>query len=118
MFRFGRTATAAIALLAMAAPVSAQEKNPFLPWRPPETVNDFGGTGLIQTPVARAAPDGQAYAGFTYVWPYSRYFITVQGLPWLEATLRYTSVANRYYGPEDFSGFQSYNCLLYTSRRG
>lgn len=108
MFRFGRTATAAIALLAMAAPVSAQEKNPFLPWRPPETVNDFGGTGLIQTPVARAAPDGQAYAGFTYVWPYSRYFITVQGLPWLEATLRYTSVANRYYGPKDFSGFQSY----------
>ena len=108
MFRFGRTATAAIALLAMAAPVAAQENNPFRPWRPPETVNDFGGTGLIQTPIARAAADGQAYGGFSYVWPYSRYFITVQGLPWLEATLRYTSIANRFYGPEEFSGLQSF----------
>ncbi|MBP7334413.1 YjbH domain-containing protein [Niveispirillum sp.] len=107
-FRFARTAGAVVALMA-AAPVSASDNNnPFLPWRPPESVNDFGGTGLIQTPIARAAEDGQAYAGFTYVWPYSRYFITVQGLPWLEATLRYTSVANRYYGPEDFSGLQSY----------
>lgn len=106
--RVARTASAVVALLA-AAPAGAQDSNnPFLPWRPPESVNDFGGTGLFQTPIARAAEDGQAYAGFTYVWPYSRYFITVQGLPWLEATLRYTSVANRYYGPEDFSGFQSF----------
>lgn len=106
--RFGTTATAALALAALAVPAAHGQDNPFLPWRPPESVNDFGGTGLIQTPIARAAEDGQAYAGFTYVWPYSRYFITVQGLPWLEATLRYTSVANRYYGPIDFSGTQSY----------
>ncbi|MFV3074564.1 YjbH domain-containing protein [Niveispirillum fermenti] len=107
IYRSGAMATAAIALMAVVPAASGQE-NPFLPWRPPEIVNDFGGTGLIQTPIARAAEDGQAYAGFTYVWPYSRYFITVQGLPWLEATLRYTSVANRFYGPIDFSGTQSY----------
>jgi hypothetical protein len=101
-------ATAAIALLASTAPTAGAQENPFLPWRQPEVVNDFGGTGLIQTPMARAAEDGQAYFGFSYAWPYTRYFLTVQGLPWLEATLRYTSVANRYYGPIDFSGTQSY----------
>lgn len=96
-----------IAILA-ATPVAAQESNPFLQWRPPESVNDFGSVGLIQTPLARAAEDGQAYGGFSYVYPYSRYFITVQAFPWLEATLRYTSVANRLYGPVEFSGNQSY----------
>lgn len=106
--RFVHPACAAVALLAASQAGAQDSNNPFLPWRPPESVNDFGGTGLIQTPVARAAEDGQAYAGFSYVWPYSRYFITVQGLPWLEATLRYTSVSNRFYGPQDFSGTQSY----------
>lgn len=111
MSRFRRMARAIIALLALVHTGDAlgQElANPFLPWRQPETVNDYGGVGLIQTPMGRMAADGQAYAGFSYVWPYSRYFITVQGLPWMEATLRYTSVANRFYGPQDFSGDQSY----------
>ncbi|WP_084437763.1 YjbH domain-containing protein [Niveispirillum irakense] len=111
MSRFRWMATAMVALLAISngSPAEGQEvENPFLPRQSPPTLNDFGGIGLIQTPMARAAEDGQAYAGFSYVWPYSRYFITVQGLPWLEATLRYTSVANRFYGPEDFSGDQSY----------
>jgi Exopolysaccharide biosynthesis protein YbjH len=82
--------------------------NPFLPRPPLPWVNDFGGAGLLQTPLARSNPDGQSNFGFSYVYPYSRYFATVQALPWLEATLRYTSVANRFYGPEDFSGDQSY----------
>lgn len=82
------------------------------PWEPfPATTptNDFGGVGLIQTPTARFAPDGQVTFGINHVQPYDRYFFTVQGLPWLEATLRLTTVRNRLYSPfPEFSGTQSY----------
>lgn len=74
----------------------------------PTQLNDFGGVGLLQTPTARTGRDGQAFAGFSTISPYTRYFVTLQGLPWLEATLRYTDISNRLYGPEDFSGNQSY----------
>lgn len=69
---------------------------------------DFGGSGLLQMPTARMVRDGQFYAGFSYVYPYTRYFVTLQPLPWLEGTVKYTSVANVAYGPEAFSGDQSY----------
>lgn len=81
-------------------------------WEPfPATrfINDFGGVGLIQTPTARFAADGQLYFGGSRVYPYERYFVTVQATPWLEATLRYSSVDNRLYSPfPEFSGDQSY----------
>ncbi|MFC3712445.1 YjbH domain-containing protein [Sphingoaurantiacus capsulatus] len=99
-----------LALLAGAAAVgtsaAAEDWEPF-----PTTkfVNDFGGVGLIQTPTARFAEDGQLYFGGSRVYPYERYFVTVQGTPWLEATLRYSSVDNRLYSAvPDFSGDQSY----------
>ncbi len=82
------------------------------PWEPfPEThtINDFGGVGLIQTPTARFAPDGQFFFGGSQVDPYERYFLTVQATPWLEATLRYSSVGNRLFSQvPEFSGDQSY----------
>ncbi len=71
-------------------------------------VGDYGSSGLLQTPTARMGTDGSFYGGFSYASPYSRYFITFQVLPWLEATLRYTSISNRRYGPVEFSGEQSY----------
>lgn len=81
-------------------------------WEPfPESysVNDFGGVGLIQTPTARFAPDGQVYFGGSRVEPYERYFVTVQATSWLEATLRYSSVSNRLFSQvPEFSGDQSY----------
>ncbi len=81
-------------------------------WEPfPTTqfVNDFGGVGLIQTPTARFAPDGQLHVGGSRVYPYERYFVTIQATSWLEATLRYSSVDNRLYsGVPEFSGNQSY----------
>lgn len=81
-------------------------------WEPfPETytINDFGGVGLIQTPTARFAPDGQFFFGGSRVAPYERYFLTVQATPWLEATLRYSSVGNRLYSQfPEFSGDQTY----------
>jgi len=84
----------------------ASEWNPF----PPTLhVNDFGGVGLIQTPTARFSAEGQLYFGGSRVYPYERYFVTVQGTSWLEATLRYSSVDNRLYSEfPQFSGDQSY----------
>lgn len=94
------------AALATAVPAAAETWDPFPPTR---FVNDFGGVGLIQTPTARVAEDGQLYFGGSRVYPYERYFVTVQGTPWLEATLRYSSVSNRLYSDfPDFSGDQSY----------
>jgi hypothetical protein len=71
--------------------------------------NDFGGTGLIQTRSARSAPDGMLEVGYSKVHPYKRYYLTLQGLPWLEGTFRYTEVTNRLYSPfGSFSGQQTF----------
>lgn len=63
------------------------------------SASDFGGVGLMQTRTARFGPDGQLDVGYSEVAPYERYLITLQALPWLEATFRYTSVQDR-----DFQG--------------
>jgi len=81
----------------------------FDPYPVPALTDDFGGVGLLQTPTARFAPDGQLSAGYNTVAPYDRYFVTLQATSWLEATLRYTSVRNRLYSPfPTFSGNQTY----------
>lgn len=72
-----------------------------------DRASDFGGVGLLQNPTARMAEDGMASIFVSHVWPYTRYGATMQILPWMEATLRYTNVSNRLYGPADFSGNQS-----------
>ncbi len=72
-------------------------------------INDFGGVGLLQTPTARMAPDGAISFSANHVAPYERYAITFQALPWLEATLRYSSIGNRLYSDNPaFSGSQTY----------
>ena len=82
---------------------------PFDPYPVPALTNDFGGVGLLQNPTARFARDGQLTVGFNEVAPYTRYFVTMQAMPWLEATLRYTSVSDRLYSPfPEFSGDQTY----------
>lgn len=82
---------------------------PFEPYPVPALTDDFGGVGLMQTPTARFARDGQFTAGYNMVSPYDRYFVTLQAMPWLETTLRYTSVRNRLYSQvPEFSGDQTY----------
>src|SRR5690554_2395516 len=73
------------------------------------TQGDFGGVGLLQTPTARFADEGNFSFNANRVSPYSRYSISVTPLPWLEGTLRYTAMTNRTYGGEDseFGGDQS-----------
>ena len=72
------------------------------------TQSDFGGVGLLQTPTARFADEGAFSFNANRVSPYSRYSISVTPLPWLEGTLRYTTLTNRRYSQnEEFSGDQS-----------
>lgn len=73
------------------------------------SVNDFGGTGLMQMPNARFHPEGEMHMGVSYVDPYTRGFFTLQLFDWLEGTFRYTDVRNRLYSnSREFSGNQSY----------
>ena len=73
------------------------------------SVNDFGSTGLLQMPNARFHPDGELNLGVSRVEPYTRGYLTLQGLPWAEGTFRYTDIANRRFSPvESFSGDQSF----------
>lgn len=71
------------------------------------TQHDFGGVGLLQTPTARMAAEGEFSFNANRTSPYSRYSISVQPLPWLEGTIRYMAITNRLYGPR-IAGDQSY----------
>ncbi len=62
--------------------------------------NDFGNVGLLQTPTARMRPDGDFGFGVGTVKPYNQAHFFLQLTPWLESSIRYTSVTNRSYGPE------------------
>lgn len=71
--------------------------------------SDFGGVGLLQVPTARMAKEGEFSLNYRYNDQYRFYSTSVQMLPWLEATVRYTDVRTRQYSPyEDFSGDQTY----------
>ena len=69
---------------------------------------DMGGVGLMQMPSARFAADGEFALSSARTYPYIRNAFSMQPLPWLEAVLRYTTILDRRYGPESFSGDQSY----------
>ena len=72
------------------------------------TQSDWGGTGLWQTPTARMAPAGEVSFTASHARPYTRYNFTLQPLPWLEASFRYSNISNRRYGPTSLSGQQGY----------
>ncbi|MGH8529114.1 MAG: YjbH domain-containing protein [Nevskiales bacterium] len=66
-----------------------------------------GGVGLLQNPTARFAPDGSLTAGLSVSSPYNHLYLSLQFLPWLETTLRYTEDEQRLFGPASFSGKQT-----------
>jgi hypothetical protein len=70
------------------------------------TQSDFGGAGLLQTPTARMADEGEVAFTASRTSPYTRYNFTLQPLPWLEDSFRYISISNRLYGR--IAGGQSY----------
>ncbi|WP_049294211.1 YjbH domain-containing protein [Franconibacter helveticus] len=71
--------------------------------------SDFGGVGLMQTPTARMAREGELSLNYRDNDQYRYYSASVQLFPWLETTLRYTDVRTRNYSSvESFSGNQTY----------
>jgi hypothetical protein len=96
-------ATLAFSALALAtsACLHAQEA-------PPATASEWGGMGLLQTPSARMADDGEISFTASHNSPYSRYNLTMQPFPWLEGSFRYINVANIRYGATSVSGDQNY----------
>ncbi|OEE49338.1 hypothetical protein A1OS_23515 [Enterovibrio norvegicus] len=64
--------------------------------------SDFGGVGLMQMPSGRSAPEGEFSVGYTANEDYRHYHASLQLMPWLEATLRYTQVPSKRYGGNGF----------------
>lgn len=70
---------------------------------------DFGGTGLLQVPTARIAPEGEFSLNYRDNDQYRFYSTSIALFPWLEGTIRYTDVrTKKYSGDVNFSGNQSY----------
>ncbi|GGE45587.1 membrane protein [Halopseudomonas oceani] len=89
----------ALPLVAASASCALADENP----RYRATQHNYGGVGLLQTPTARMAPEGEFSFTANRTSPYTRYSISVQPLPWLESTIRYIDISNINYGSEDFS---------------
>jgi hypothetical protein len=70
--------------------------------------NDYAGVGLMQTPAARVADEGEFGVGIQVGDPYRQLQFSMQIFSRMEAAFHYTEVDNRLYGPESFSGHQSY----------
>lgn len=69
------------------------------------TRNHYGGVGLMQTPTARMADEGETILMYSDTKEYRRYTVSMQVLPWLEASAFYTQIPNRLYSNRpDFSG--------------
>lgn len=63
------------------------------------SANDWGLIGLLQTPTARMAAEGDMRFHFSSVYPYGRGSVVLQPVDWLETGFRYTNISNRLYGP-------------------
>ena len=70
---------------------------------------DFGGTGLMQMPSGRMDQEGAFHLNGFYNNEYYRYSVSVQLMPWLESTLRYTDVRTKLYSNDP--GFSGDNTL-------
>jgi hypothetical protein len=56
--------------------------------------NDWGETGLLQTPTARMGQAGDFRSSMSHVSPYTRLNVMFQPLDWMEGGFRYTSIGN------------------------
>jgi hypothetical protein len=96
--RLSSAAVVTMTLFALGAgPATAEEGR----WSFTPSFNDFGTTGLVQMPNGRMAPEGEFTVGVSRTDPYTRYFVTSQVLPWLQATFRYTDIGYEPYGIVD-----------------
>ncbi|RUO37118.1 YjbH domain-containing protein [Aliidiomarina taiwanensis] len=71
--------------------------------------SNYGGVGLMQTPTARMAEEGEFIIGYMDMQEFRRYSATLQVMPWLEATGFYVRMPHRLYsGSPGFSGNNIY----------
>jgi hypothetical protein len=84
-WRTALAGTTALAALLLATPVQAQDS---------DLTNLFGSRGLIGTPSARMAPDGELAVGASFLKNNQHYNFSFEVLPWLEATFRYSGLQN------------------------
>ncbi|WP_373689578.1 YjbH domain-containing protein [Photobacterium pectinilyticum] len=71
--------------------------------------SDFGGVGLIQMPSGRVAREGEINVAGTFNDEYHHYTVSLQLMPWLETTIRYTLVQDLLYSSDpNFSGDTKY----------
>ncbi|RJX67160.1 YjbH domain-containing protein [Vibrio sinensis] len=71
--------------------------------------SDFGGTGLMQTPTARMAEEGEFNVGMTVNEDYHHYMVSLQLMSWLETTIRYTRVPDVLFNSDaNYSGDNIY----------
>ncbi|MCB5161532.1 YjbH domain-containing protein [Marinomonas algarum] len=69
------------------------------------TQSDLGGVGLLQMPTGRMAEEGMVSIGYNHNSEYQFFTLSLQVMPWLETTLRYTQVEDLLYSDrEEFSG--------------
>jgi hypothetical protein len=77
--------TAALAILLLTPPAFAQESGD-------APTNLFGSRGLMGTPSARMAPDGEISVGASFLRNNQHYNLEFQALPWLDTTFRYSGL--------------------------
>jgi Bacterial putative lipoprotein (DUF940). len=64
--------------------------------------NTFGEVGLLETPSARMAPDGQISFTYGQVGEQQHFGLNFQALPWLDASFRYSHVVGRFTGYDQY----------------
>lgn len=85
MWKAGLAGTSALAVLLTVAPVLGQDI-------PDDPSNLFGSRGLMGTPSARMAPDGELSVGASFLRNNQHYDFEFQALPWLDTTFRYSGL--------------------------
>ncbi|WP_372078311.1 YjbH domain-containing protein [Vibrio sp. 10N.222.51.C12] len=88
---------------------SAVFADPFEPATLTPSQSDFGGVGLMQMPTGRMAREGEFSINGDWNSQYHKYNISMQVMPWLETTVRYTLVQDLFYSSDpSFSGDTKY----------
>ncbi|MEZ9549057.1 MULTISPECIES: YjbH domain-containing protein [Vibrio] len=80
---------------------------------------NFGGVGLMQMPTGRMAPEGEFNVSASFNNEYHFYNVSLQVMPWLETTIRYTQVQDLLYSggtDQDCSQNSFSGCTKYTDK--
>ncbi|NVN82656.1 MULTISPECIES: YjbH domain-containing protein [unclassified Vibrio] len=80
---------------------------------------NFGGVGLMQMPTGRMAPEGEFNFSASFNNEYYFYNVSLQVMPWLETTIRYTQVQDLLYSGganQDCSQNSFSGCTKYTDK--